>query len=243
MRLSRTSIFATLCCLALLAWAPLCAAQTVAPCTLTNTVPTMTIKIFNNSPTTGKGAVTIFPVLTAGASAGLDQWMQACFQTTQAQGGANRYPRQNPYRFYINPANGIAPGQNVTVSLPLFSQLVPTPNATSTGQYIDWWQGGRIEIFASQSALQQVYQSATGQSDITSSVTSNNTSASTPHCVTTGPDAGGTCNNTQVFQRICAVYGQSAGSAHRVDTRREKPRNLHRRLSPVELYFMDAGHS
>ncbi len=193
--LSGKSIIAAACVVQLLTWATLCAAQ--QDCTATQNVPTMTIKIFNNTNTSAN-PITIFPVLTGGAEAAVDEWMQGCFAVTVAQATAkpplNNYPRASPYRFYINPNGGILPGNSVTVTLPLFSQLVASPSAAIAGQYIDWWQGGRIEIFTGQDAVNAIYTSRVTQQDITSAVTTNNSSASTPQCVTTGTDAGvGTC--------------------------------------------------
>ena len=62
----------------------------------------------------------------------------------------NHSQRRNQFRLYLNPmGNGIPPGGSLTLTLPFYSQLVPTNqvNPTKPDQYIDWWGGGRIEIF------------------------------------------------------------------------------------------------
>ncbi len=82
--------------------------------------------------------------------------MQAIFTVPQAlTGGPNRgkpecpYGRGHNYQFYINPTTGIAPGQSVFITVPLYTQLVVSPNPTVPDQYIDWWNGGTIQVFNS----------------------------------------------------------------------------------------------
>ncbi len=107
-------------------------------------VPTMPIKIYNNSPN-----FNIYPVLTTGTSTS-SLWLQAWFKVPKAQMGNNPYPKLNSFRFYINPTGtGIPPGESVTITLPLFTALVPKAKVDPKlpDQYIDWWGGGRIEIF------------------------------------------------------------------------------------------------
>jgi hypothetical protein len=107
-------------------------------------VPTMTIKIYNNSAN-----YNIYPVLTTGTSSS-SLWLQAWFKVPKAQLGNKPYPKLNNFRIYINPTGkGIPPKGSVTVTLPLLTQLVPTAKVDpkKTDQYIDWWGGGRVEIF------------------------------------------------------------------------------------------------
>lgn len=106
-------------------------------------VPTMTIKIYNDSD-----AYNIYPVLSTGTSTP-DQWMQAAFGVPRSELGNNPYPKTNQFRLYINGLNGIPPGSSVTITVPLYSQLVPTDqvNPKLPDQYIDWWGGGRIYIY------------------------------------------------------------------------------------------------
>jgi hypothetical protein len=118
------------------------AAQPVPPCTTTAPL-CMTIKIYNNS------GYNIYPVLTTGISAP-DTWLQAWFKvdSTPSRLAANPYPRNTGFRFYINPTGpGIPPNGFVTITLPLYTQLVSPVVPTAFNQYIDWWNGGRIEIF------------------------------------------------------------------------------------------------
>jgi hypothetical protein len=172
--LSASSIFAGCCFAQCLSWAHPCAAQTVP------TPPLMTIQIFNNS-----AANNIFPVLSAGAEASPDEWLQAAFGTTEAQAKAGAvYPRAAQYRFYINPTTGIPPGGAVTVNLPLYSLLTASPSSSLPGQYIDWWQGGRIEIFASAGPLTAVYNDRTTQKVVVPVTTGT---AVTPNCPVSAP--------------------------------------------------------
>jgi hypothetical protein len=108
--------------------------------------PNMTIVIYNNSKLHN-----IYPVLFAGAASVTDTWMQACFQLSDADLAANPYPRASEYRMYINCCapgeNGIPPGGSVTVTLPLYSPLVASINPKKAAQFVEWWQGGGINIF------------------------------------------------------------------------------------------------
>ena len=112
-------------------------------CTPPASPPMMTIQIYNNSPDHN-----IYPVLSAGSKKGVDEWLQAIFCVTQSTAPSHKYPQASQYRFYINPKGvGIPPKGMVTINLPLYTQLVQTVSPNLEGQYIDWWQGGRIEIF------------------------------------------------------------------------------------------------
>jgi hypothetical protein len=111
------------------------------------TVPLMTIKIFNDDPNHY-----IYPVLTTGQGA-VDIWLQAFFKIPQAQVSNYPYPRTKSFRIYINPAmEGIAPGQSVTLTIPLYTQLVSYVDPMEPNQYIDWWNGGTILIYSSDTA-------------------------------------------------------------------------------------------
>jgi len=104
----------------------------------------MTIKIINNSK-----VANIYPVLQTGKGPE-DHWMQAIYGV-QPQNclGIDGFPRaEHLYRLYINPTGkGIQAGQSVTLTLPLFSKLVPNIDPTKDNQFIDWWQGGSIKVF------------------------------------------------------------------------------------------------
>jgi hypothetical protein len=106
----------------------------------------MTIKIFNNS------GYNIYPVLSTGTSIPEDPFLQAALQVPSdpAVRKANPYPKLNQFRLYINPTgDGIPPGGSITLELPFYTQLVATDKVdpTLSDQYINWWGGGRIEIF------------------------------------------------------------------------------------------------
>lgn len=118
----------------------------------TTPVPEMTVEIFNNSSNHN-----IYPVLSTGTST-VGKWLQAAFGVRKADLAANPYPKLNQFRLYINPTgDGIPPGGHVIIKLPLYTQLVPTRqvNPKETDQYIDWWGGGRIEIFDAPAAEHQ----------------------------------------------------------------------------------------
>jgi hypothetical protein len=125
------------------------AAAEVIDCTGGSPGPNMTIVIYNNS-----SDYNIYPVLFAGAPSATDQWMQACFKVPvdQIQPSDNYpYPRASQYRMYINCCapgeNGIKPGGSVTITLPFYSPLVQKIDPKGTAQFIDWWQGGGINVY------------------------------------------------------------------------------------------------
>jgi hypothetical protein len=111
------------------------------------TVPTMTIQIYNNSD-----RYSLYPVLSTGGHSPIDTWMQAAFQVPKSQLANNPYPTPNTFRLYFNSTGaGIPPHSSITVTLPLYTQLVPSDqvNPKLPDQYIDWWNGGRISLYAS----------------------------------------------------------------------------------------------
>lgn len=83
-----------------------------------------TITIRNNS----EGP--IYPVLATSKNK-VNEWMQGCLRTTEA------IPTGAVYKLYVNDGQGMTPGSEVTITLPLYSEL-------SQGQYITWWNGGRV---------------------------------------------------------------------------------------------------
>ena len=114
------------------------------------TVPTMTIVIYNNSKNHS-----IYPVLSTGRHDAVDTWLQAAFKIPKSQLADNPYPIRHAFRLYFNPKGaGIPPGGNVTITLPLYTQLVANANVNpkKPDQYIDWWNGGRVYIYESLSA-------------------------------------------------------------------------------------------
>lgn len=115
-------------------------------------IPRMTVKIFNNDPNHN-----IYPVYSTGISSPRpDLWLQAWFKVPKDRLDKDTYVKANQFRFYINPegtagnpGGGIPPGGNVVFTVPLLTQLVRTRDLdpSQPDQYIDWWGGGRIEIF------------------------------------------------------------------------------------------------
>src|SRR5262249_46442934 len=123
----------------------------------------MTIQIFNNSTD-----FDIFPLLLAGTDSTRDEWMEACFRIPANQypttnglpdpAKSTFYPRASQYRLYINCCGGgekgIPPGRSVQLTLPLYTPLVqtivqdPAKSGQPIEQFIDWWQGGNIIIYA-----------------------------------------------------------------------------------------------
>ena len=83
-----------------------------------------TITIRNNS----EGQ--IYPVLATSTNA-VNEWVQGCQRTTKP------FPTDAVYKLYVNDGQGIPPGSEVTITLPLYSELGPK-------QYITWWNGGRV---------------------------------------------------------------------------------------------------
>jgi hypothetical protein len=128
-------------------------------CTNGGAGPNLTLKIINNS-----SSYNIYPVVTAGArddqptlATGASQWMQACFRVSFNNLATQRYPRDSQYRFYVNCCdageNGIPPNGSVTITLPFYSPLVqniiadPDTKTEIPAQFINWWQGGGINMF------------------------------------------------------------------------------------------------
>lgn len=110
------------------------------------TVPTMTIEIHNDSD-----RYSIYPVLSTGGHL-IDTWMQAAFKVPKSQLADKPYPTPNTFRLYFNPTGtGIPPHSSITVTLPLYTQLVSSDqvNPKLPDQYVDWWNGGRISLYAS----------------------------------------------------------------------------------------------
>ncbi len=104
---------------------------------------TYTITIHNEAK-----ELDIFPVLVTSTNAA-DEWLQAAFQVPRTKIGQVTYAHKFQYRMYVKPRVGIAPGQHVVLTLPLWSQLAAAPDGTKPDEYIDWWNGGRLHIYAS----------------------------------------------------------------------------------------------
>jgi len=101
-------------------------------------VPSKNVKIFNNTGDKLYAVIETSPSDT-------DQWLQAAFGTTNVK--RDTYAHTKVYRVYINPDKGIPPGGSITIKVPFYSQLVQNPDATKPDQYIDWWNGGRVDLY------------------------------------------------------------------------------------------------
>ncbi|MEJ8572501.1 hypothetical protein [Microbaculum marinum] len=155
---------------AVLAGAPAAASADVFDSDDREPVPVMIIKIFNNSPDHN-----IYPVLSTGTST-TDSWLQSAFKIKKADFPDYPFPKPNQFRFYINPnGDGIPPKGKVTIRLPLYTQLVPDHlvDPKKPDQFIDWWGGGRIEIFDAPAetgrpprALREAYRNRMGQVEV-----------------------------------------------------------------------------
>ncbi|VCU71854.1 hypothetical protein PIGHUM_03944 [Pigmentiphaga humi] len=87
-------------------------------------VKAKTITIRNNSDEQ------IYPVLATSMNS-VNQWVQGCLRSTDP------FPTEAVYKLYVNDGKGIPPDSEVTLTLPLYSQLSP-------GNYVTWWNGGRV---------------------------------------------------------------------------------------------------
>ena len=114
-------------------------------------IPCKKIKIQNNTTSA------IYPVLKNGSKP-VDEWLQAQMNVPKGQTNTMTYPKNLTYRVYINWPNGVAPGQSVTIDVPLYSELVDSPNATTPDQYANWWNGGRIAIYDKKGILSKEHE-------------------------------------------------------------------------------------
>src|SRR3984957_3340050 len=146
MRNKQTSVMGLAGCsvLAILAVSSPAKAQT---CPTGTAVPFQTIKIFND--TTNEY---IFAELEVGLN-DPDQWIQMVCNITQTQANKGfHYATTLTNRFYINgDQDGIPPGGSRVITLPLYTQLTASVDATKPNQYAEWWQGQNMQIFASDS--------------------------------------------------------------------------------------------
>jgi hypothetical protein len=100
------------------------------------------ITIYNNTDTP------IFVVIQAGQQ-NPDPWLQAYFGRKADPKTGVPYAETHYSRAYINPANGIKPGEQVSVTVPWWSELIPSDK----DHYTDWYNGGRIVVFDTKRAL------------------------------------------------------------------------------------------
>jgi len=114
------------------------------------TIPEMTVVIYNNSASYNIYPVFSFPGQTP------DEWLQGFFKVSTADIGTKTYPSAGTTRMYVNCCksgeDGIPPGGSIRIKLPLYSPLVTTIDPTKPNQLIEWWQGGNINLYQSPKA-------------------------------------------------------------------------------------------
>lgn len=131
-----------------------------------NTYPAVKqITIINNTAQDGTAGVTIYPVIEASIH-GQDDWLRA-FNCISKNDATNLYQTKYLYRAYIggDPAganSGIKPGTQgnpgkMTINVPFYSTLVPSPTGNGVDDYIDWWNGVRVDIYDNQAAAEAAY--------------------------------------------------------------------------------------
>jgi hypothetical protein len=149
--LSKAAGVAACCAAAILAGSP-AKAQNCPTFGVSPPPPSQHIKIFNDT------SQYLFPVLDTGQNPNPlgDIWMQAAFSVPNSKtpfgGGKCSYGENLDFRIYINEPSGIAPGGSVDVTVPLFNQLIKNPDPTQNNQWVDWWRGENIWIYANSAA-------------------------------------------------------------------------------------------
>jgi hypothetical protein len=124
-----------------------------AAVTCTTTIPCKEIWFFNNS------TETVHPILFVGRR-GVDEWLQAYSQKQPAERGTAVWATTRDSRVYVNGKTGIPPAGTLIngipakgyakIRLPLFTALLPLNDVLSGARpdsVVDWWNGGRVEIF------------------------------------------------------------------------------------------------
>lgn len=130
----------------------------------------MAIKIYNNT-----SKYNIYPVINSGGATSVDPYARSAFKIKKADWPEFPYPTANQFRLYINPTgDGIPPGEFVVVRLPLFTQLVRTVDPKQPDNFINWWAGGRVELFDAPAsdhkppkAIRDLYPNKPGQTRVT----------------------------------------------------------------------------
>jgi hypothetical protein len=140
---------------ALLSLALLCGfASSGNAVTCKTTIPCKEIWFFNN--TTNQ---TFYPVLFRGRNP-VDAWLQAYARKEPAERGTAVWATTRDSRVYVNGKTGIPPAGTLIngipakgyakIQLPLFTALLPLNDVLSGARpdsVVDWWNGGRVEIF------------------------------------------------------------------------------------------------
>lgn len=85
---------------------------------------------------------------TVSDKGGGDVWLQAALEDYK-----KCYSVKNDYYVYINPTDGIAKGDSVSIDVPWWSKR----SDGSPDPYVDWWRGARVIFFDDQNALNDTY--------------------------------------------------------------------------------------
>ena len=141
--------------LALLSLVLLCGGTSLgnAAINCSTSIPCKEIWFFNNS------TETLHPVLFIGRR-GVDEWLQAYTQASPVQRNTAKWPTTRDSRVYVNGKTGIPPKGTLIngvpangfakIRLPLLTVLSGWNEAIAgitPDSVVDWWNGGRVEIF------------------------------------------------------------------------------------------------
>lgn len=119
-------------------------------------VPTKTITFYNNSSDR-----TLYPVIQAPIMSGAkvrDLWLQAQFDVADVS--TQVFNTTQLYKIYVNRNGGVPPQTSVTLTIPFYTQLLPTTPATLgkvNDQFIDWWNAMRVYVFDGKDAADAAY--------------------------------------------------------------------------------------
>lgn len=119
-------------------------------------VPTKTITFYNNSSDR-----TLYPVIQAPIMNGAnvrDLWLQAQFNVADVT--TQIFNTTQLYKIFVNRNAGVPPQTSVTLTLPFYTQLLPTTPANLgklDDQFVDWWNAMRVYVFDGKDAADAAY--------------------------------------------------------------------------------------
>ena len=119
-------------------------------------VPTKTITFYNNS-----SGHTLYPVIQAPIINGKnvhDLWMQAQFNVANVN--TQDFNTTQLYKIYVNRNGGVPPQTSVTLTIPFYTQLLPTTPGNLgkvNDQFVDWWNAMRVYVFDGKDAADAAY--------------------------------------------------------------------------------------
>jgi hypothetical protein len=110
--------------------------------------PMKTVQIYNNSDDK-----TLYAIYSLGQKGKTDEWMQAYYGVTWADGDpadpVRGYASYYDYRFYFNGESGIEHNSMVQVRVPFYTQVGTETDGKTKDQFATWWNGARILIYLS----------------------------------------------------------------------------------------------